>query len=185
MTAPDSPAPESPAGAAVPAARPSTALARRADRGGAVARRLPRAQSLPVEPSGESSIGDTELGRIDVSESVVARLAARAAVEVDDVGAAAPRLLGVDLSSGGLDKVGVRSSSLGELPSTSATVDGTLAFLKLTMSVRYPASVRQVAASVRSHVRERVGELTGLQVLEVDITVPALVSASARRPRVL
>lgn len=178
-------APDRTAVAGAPASTPSTTVARRTQRGTAVARRLPRAQSLPVEPSGESSIGDTGLGRIDVTDSVVARLAARAAVEVDDVGAAAPRLLGVDLSSGGLDKVGVRSSSLGELPSTSATVDGTLAFLELTMSVRYPASVRQVAAAVRSHVRERVGELTGLQVLEVDITVPALVSASARRPRVL
>lgn len=178
-------APESTAVADAPKRTPSTALAKRAVRGRSVARRLPRPQSVAVEPSDESSIGETELGRIDVAESVVARLASRAAAEVDDVGAAAPRLLGVDLSSAGLDKVGVRSSSLGGLPSASATVDGSLAFLKLTMSVRYPASVRQVAAAVRSHVRERVGELTGLQVLEVDITVPALVSASARRPRVL
>ena len=149
------------------------------------ARRLPRPQSLPVQPAGEPSIGDTGLGQITVADTVVARLAARAAVEVDDVGAAAPRLLGVELSGGGLDKVGVRSSETGALPTASATVDGGLAFVELTLSVRYPASVRQVADAVRSQVRDRVGQLTGLQVIEVDVKVPALVSAPARRRRVL
>lgn len=160
---------------------PAAALARRSS---AIGRRLPRAQSLPVQPSGESAIGENELGRISVADSVVARLAARAALEVDDVGSAAPRLLGLDLSSGGLDRVGVRSSELGQVPGASADVDGALAFIRLTLSVRYPASVRQVAEAVRRRVRERVGQLTGLQVLEVDITVPALVVEPARRPRV-
>lgn len=165
------------------AAQPSAVLARRGDR--QVGRRLPRAQSLPVQPSGEPGIGVTELGRISVTDSVVARLAARAALEVDDVGAAAPRLLGVDLSGGGLDKLGVQSSEIGALPTASATVDGALAFVDLTVSVRYPASVRRVADAVRQQVRDRVGQLTGLDIVEVDITVPALVSEPARRPRVL
>ena len=59
-----------------------------------------------------------------------------------------------------------------------------LAFVALTMSVRYPVPVRTVATSVREHVASRVGELTGLEVVEVDITVPALVSRHPRPPRV-
>lgn len=154
---------------------------------GTVARRLPRPQSLPVEPSGEPGgqpVGRTELGTISVADGVVAKLAARAAVEVDDVGAAAPRVLGKQLPTAGLGRLGMRSTQLGALPACSAEVDGALAFVELTMSVRYPAPVRQVAEQVRRQVTSRVTELTGLQVVEVDITVPALVHDLPRPPRV-
>lgn len=150
----------------------------------AVGRRLPRAQSLPVEPSGDPSVGRTELGTISVSDGVVAKLAARAALEVDDVGAAAPRVLGKQLPAAGLSRLGMRSTQLGALPACSAEVDGQLAFVDLTMSVRYPAPVRQVADAVRRQVTDRVQQLTGLQVVEVDITVPALVHDLPRPPRV-
>ncbi len=154
-----------------------------------VTRRLPRPQSLPVRPSaerqpGEPGIGHTDLGQLHVADGVVSRLAARAALEVDDVGAAAPRLLGKELSGGGLGRLGMRSSELGALPSCDAEVDGHLAFVSLTISVRYPASVRQTAAAVRERVVSRVGRMTGLQVVEVDIKVPALVSELPRPPRV-
>lgn len=157
-----------------------------------IARRVPRPQSLPLQPAGdnrgEQGIGHTEWGRISVADSVVARLAARAAVEVDDVGAAARRLLGKEVSGdslgGGLGKLGMRSSELGVLPSCSAQVDGHLAFVTIILSVRYPASVRQVAAAVRTHVIGRVGQLTGLQVVEVDIKVPSLVRDVPRPQRV-
>ena len=146
--------------------------------------RVPRPQSLPVSTGLGEGVGATELGRIDISPSVVAKLASRAAAEVDDVGAAAPRLLGRDVSGAGLDRLGVRTDEIGALPGATAQVDGRLAFVALTMSVRYPVPVRQVAASVREHVASRVGELTGLEVLEVDITVPALVTQHPRPPRV-
>lgn len=157
-----------------------------------VGRRLPRPQSLPVQSASEQSgtgphagqgIGHTDLGQITVADAVVAKLAARAAVEVDDVGAAASRVLGKELSAGGLGKLGMKSSQLGALPACQAQVDGQLAFVSLTISVRYPASVRQVAAAVREQVRGRVGQLTGLQIVEVDIKVPALVR-EPRPPRV-
>lgn len=157
-----------------------------------VARRLPRPQSLPVHPadgqsggqSGGQGVGRTELGQISVVDAVVAKLASRAALEVDDVGAAATRVLGKELSRGGLDRLGIKSSQLGSLPSCDAQVDGHLAFVSLTLSVRYPASVRHVAAAVRQQVISRVGQMTGLQIVEVDIKVPALVRTLARSPRV-
>lgn len=161
-------------------ARSSSADRRSADD----ARPVPRPQSLPVDDSGGQGVGDTELGVISVADAVVAKLSSRAAVEVDDVGAAATRVLGKELPAGGLSRLGMKRSALGTLPSCSAQVDGHLAFVNLTISVRYPASVRQVAASVREHVAARVGEMTGLQVVEVDITVPALVTDVPAPPRV-
>lgn len=149
------------------------------------ARRVPRPQSLAVETGGEQAVGRTELGTIAVADAVVAKLSSRAAVEIDDVGSAATRVLGKEVAAGGLGRLGLKQSELGALPSCSAQVDGHLAFVTLTMSVRYPASVRQVAASVREHVATRVGSMTGLDVVEVDITVPSLVRDAPAPPRVL
>lgn len=156
-----------------------------------IARRVPRPQSLPVQPAaqlGEQGVGHTDLGLISVADSVVAKLASRAAVEVDDVGAAATRVLGKELTGdglgGGLGKLGMKRSEIGALPASSAQVDGHLAFVDLTISVRYPASVRQVAAAVREQVTSRVGQMTGLQIVEVDIKVPALVRELPRPARV-
>ena len=152
-----------------------------------VARRVPRPQSLPVRPGEHNDgrgIGHTELGQIVVADDVVAKLAARAAVEVDGVGAAATRLFGKELSGGPLDKLGLTSSELGALPSCSAQVDGHLAFVDLTISIRYPMSVRQTAAAVREQIIRQVGEMAGLQIVEVDIKVPALVRDLPRSQRV-
>lgn len=162
--------------ALVPAARPASSRQ--------VARRVPRPQSLPVQPSGDSALRPTEFGRISVSSSVVAKLASRAALEVPDAGAAAPRVLGHTLHGPGLDRLGVRETSLEGLPKTTADVDGRLAFVGLTISVRYPAPVRRVAAEVRDRVRARLAELTGLDAVEVDVRVPALVTDLPAPPRV-
>lgn len=149
--------------------------------------RRPRPQSLPVQRSddaGEQRIGPTGLGVISIADTVVAKLASRAAVEIDDVGAAASRVLGREVSGGGLDRLGLKRSEVGALPSSHAHVDGRLAFVTLTLSVRYPSPVRQVAAAVRERVVGRVGQMTGLQIVEVDIKVPALVLEQPRPPRV-
>ena len=130
-------------------------------------------------------VGPTDLGVISVADTVVAKLSSRAALEVADVGSAATRVLGKEVAGGGLGRLGLKQSELGALPSCSAQVDGHLAFVQLTLSVRYPVSVRQVAAAVREHVQARVGSMTGLEVIEVDITVPALVRDAPQSPRVL
>ncbi len=178
------PQPAAPRRPGPPPAVPRPAARRPLD----VARRVPRPQSLPVQPAGEHpgehGIGHTELGQIAVADDVVAKLASRAAVEVDGVGAAARRLLGKELSGGPLDKLGMKSSELGALPTCTAQVDGHLAFVDITLSVRYPNSVRHVAAAVRDHVTAQVGRMTGLQVVEVDIKVPALVRDLPRSQRI-
>lgn len=128
----------------------------------------------PSPPADAAKVGRGELGVISISESVVAKLAAQATMEIPDAGAAAPRLLGRSLPGGG--SLGVRPTSLTAPPKASAHVDGSLALIRLEISVRWPASVPAVTAAVREHVRSRVAELTGLIVAEVSIRVSDLVT---------
>lgn len=137
--------------------------------------RPPRPGSLTVAggSGGEVTVGHADhLGRIDVHPRVVAALARQAASEVPETGGVSSALLG---------RIGVGSADPDGTGRSSAEIDGHLAFVSLTLSVRYPEPVRRVAAAVREHVRERVGAMTGLTVVEVDIRVPALTSASPRR----
>jgi uncharacterized alkaline shock family protein YloU len=80
--------------------------------------------------------------------------------------------------------MGVRGTDLDALPKTTVEVDGSKAFVHLEISVRWPASVPEVTGRVRRHVRDRVGELTGLQVEEVDIVVSDLATDITPPPRV-
>jgi uncharacterized alkaline shock family protein YloU len=78
----------------------------------------------------------------------------------------------------------VRGTDLDALPKTSVDVDGSKAYVSLEISVRWPAPVPEVTARVRSHVRDRVKELAGLDVDEVHIVVADLATDIAAPPRV-
>lgn len=130
----------------------------------------------------DSAVGRNELGTVKVSDRVVGKLASRAAMEVPDAGAAAPRVLGRSVSGAGA--LGVRETDLDALPKTSADVDGSMVVVDLQISVRWPASVPDVADAVRRHVTTRISELTGLNVTEVSISVTDLVTNLAPPPRV-
>lgn len=125
--------------------------------------------------------GVNPLGRITIDDSVVVKIAARAAAEVPDAGAAAPRVLGRSVTG---VPIGVRHTDLDGLPRTTVDVDESVARIQLTLSVRWPASVADVTAAVRSRVIERVGDLTGLRVDDVRITVSDLVTHLNPPPRV-
>jgi uncharacterized alkaline shock family protein YloU len=126
--------------------------------------------------------GRTEQGTISINDRVVEKMAARAAIEIPDAGAAASRFMGRSMA--GASALGARQTSLDGLPKTSADVDGSRVILDLSISVRWPASVPEVSDAVREHVRSRVGELTGLIVTEVSISVTALVTQLPAPPRV-
>ena len=134
--------------------------------------------------SGEQApgIGRTELGTVSINDRVVGKIASRAAVEVSDAGAAAPRILG--RSVGGGHTLGLRETDLTALPKASADVDGSIVVLHLQISVRWPASVPKVTAAVRDRVTARIEELTGLNVTEVSISVTDLATNLAPPPRV-
>lgn len=129
-----------------------------------------------------SQAGRTELGMISINDRVVEKMAARAAADIADAGAAAPRVLGRSVT--GAAVVGARATSLTGLPKASADVDGSIVILDLSISVRWPASVPEVTSAVREHVRSRVHELTGLTVTEVSIAVTGLVTRLPAPPRV-
>ena len=133
--------------------------------------------AVPSSPAGR-----TELGMISINDRVVEKMAARAAAEISDAGAAAPRVLGRSVT--GAAALGARTTSLTALPKSSADIDGSIVILDLSISVRWPASVPEVTSAVREHVRGRVHELTGLTVTEVSISVTDLVTRLPGPPRV-
>jgi uncharacterized alkaline shock family protein YloU len=115
-----------------------------------------------------------ERGRTTIADRTVERLAMRAITEVDGVGGAATRVLGVAVGGADLD-----SSA-----KVTATVSGQTAALDVRLSVVYPASVGATTENARRHLVDRVEELTGLVVSRVDITVTALHSTATERRRV-
>ena len=133
-----------------------------------------------IEPAARA--GRNELGTISIANGVVSKIAARAAAENPDAGAAAARMLGRAVPGAG--HLGVRGTDLQALPKTSVEVDGSKAFVTLEISVRWPASVPEITGQVRRHVRDRVRELTGLNVDEVHITVADLATDITPPPRV-
>lgn len=146
----------------------------------AVARPQPMSAGTDVEPAARA--GRNELGTISIADGVVSKIAAQAAAENSDAGAAAARMLGRVVP--GASRVGVRGTDLQALPKTSVDVDGSRAFVTLEISVRWPASVPHVTGQVRGHVRDRVRELAGLDVDEVHIVVADLATDIAPPPRV-
>ena len=126
--------------------------------------------------------GRNELGRITVADSVVTKIAAQAAAENPDAGAAVARVLGRAVPGAG--HLGVRGTDLDALPKMTVQVDGSKAYVSLEIAVRWTASVAEVTAQVRRHVRERLRELAGLEVDEVHIVVADLATDITPPPRV-
>ncbi|GAB3733407.1 hypothetical protein GCM10027598_58000 [Amycolatopsis oliviviridis] len=113
-------------------------------------------------------------GGLTVAGGAVERIAAQAITELDGIGGAASRVLGIAV--GGED--------LGQGAKVSANVTGSTATLDVRLSVKYPLSVRATTETAREHLLRRVGELSGLTITRVDITVTALHSAEAETRRV-
>ena len=137
---------------------------------------------VPLARQADSLAGLTALGRITVADGVVRKIAAMAAAENPDAGAAAARVLGHAVPGAG--HLGVRGTDLDALPKTAVHVDGARAYVNLEIAVRWSASVAEVTGQVRRHVRDRVRELAGLEVDEVHIVVSDLATDITPPPRV-
>jgi uncharacterized alkaline shock family protein YloU len=125
--------------------------------------------------------GRTELGMISIADTAVTKIAARAAAENPDAGAATARVMGRAVPG---SVPGIRGTDLDALPKTSVDVDGSKAYVSLEIAVRWPAPVAEVTGQVRRHVQDRVRQLTGLQVDEVHIVVADLATDITPPPRV-
>jgi uncharacterized alkaline shock family protein YloU len=129
---------------------------------------LPPTAEPPPRPERSPDAGDRyggERGRTTIAERAVARVVARAVAETED--------------AGGLG----RMLRKGRTARTDVDVAGTLVTARVRMSVTYPEPVREVSHRVREHVRERVEDLTGLTVRQVDIEVAELERPAPRVPR--
>ncbi|WP_410586328.1 Asp23/Gls24 family envelope stress response protein [Amycolatopsis sp. lyj-23] len=121
-----------------------------------------------------TTLAAPERGTLTIAEQAVQRLAAHAVLELDDVGGAAGRFLGVSLGAEELD----RSAKV------TAHVTEDQVTLDVRLSITYPASVTRTTERAREHLGRRVEELTGLVVTRVDITVTALHTTATERRRV-
>lgn len=108
-------------------------------------------------------------GALSIADVVVEKVAVAATGEVEHVGGAVRRVLGVP--TGREDGDGA--------PRVSAKVSGEVVALEVRLSVSYPASVRGVTEAVRAHVRDRVHALTELTVSRVDISVASLTATTS------
>ena len=73
-------------------------------------------------------------------------------------------------SSGGFLGIGSRAD-LSARPNASVELAGNVASLKVTVGLPYPMPLRQATEQLRRRITERVTELTGVHVKQVDITV--------------
>lgn len=128
----------------------------------------------PASGSADPVEGASTRGSMTIADRVVEKIAAVAAGEVERASGIPRRLLGTTF---GRPTASTR-------PRASAKVDVSTVSLKLSVSVEYPAPVRDVAAEVRERVARRIYELTGLKVTEIDITVPLFLTERPRPPRV-
>ena len=118
------------------------------------------------EQAQRSSPLSSERGATTISDAVVSKVAGIAALEVEgiEMGGATSRTVGGFLdswtSSGGRQARGV-SVEVGEQE----------AAIELSMAVEYPKSIPQISEAVRNNVINRVENLVGLNVVEVNITV--------------
>ena len=129
-----------------------------------------RTMTVPDAPGAGGDAGRAERenrGRTVIAERVVERIATRAATEAGAVvgpGAGLPGLRGP-----------------AERPRVTANVRGRMATVRVALGVTYPMPVRATTRAVRDRVRARVGELTGIDVRQVDIAVARLPEPSEGR----
>ena len=109
----------------------------------------------------------TERGSTTIQDGVVSKVAGMAAQEVDGIrmGGGASQAVGSIMSA--VPGVGSQSESR----DVSVEVGEVEAAVDLTMKVEYGRTIYQIAEAVRTNVINRVENLVGLKVTEVNIAV--------------
>lgn len=130
-------------------------------------------QSAPARSGGGSVAQlETDRGSTSIDDSVVAKIAALAAREVDGVAS-----LGGNLSGALGNVVGRIRGSEHRTTGVGVEVGSRQAAVDINCQMVYPASIHEVAESMRQNVIDRIESMTGLEVVEVNIAVNDLVFA--------
>ena len=127
--------------------------------------------STDTQSAGQSPL-QSELGTTTIQDSVVTAIISMAAEEVD----------GVATSHGGVRLPGDTSPTVGEFVDNitggasrtrglSVDVGERQTAADITINVEYGRSIPQVTQAVRERIIERVENLTGLEVTEVNVQV--------------
>ena len=110
-----------------------------------------------------------EMGKVRISDAAVAEIAALAALEIKGVAA---------MGSGS------RIDALAEAFGVAAPTRGVQVqmglrevFIKMTIVAEYGAEIAETAIQVQEAVATEVEKMTGLQVIEVDVTVQGVAAA--------
>ncbi|UQS24933.1 Asp23/Gls24 family envelope stress response protein [Amycolatopsis thermalba] len=109
-------------------------------------------------------------GTTVVADRAVQRIAEQVISGMEGVGGSARRVLGVALGTGDPEQ---------PANVTARVRDGRVS-LAVELSVGYPAPIARTTRAARERLVRKVGELTGLVVERVDITVTALHSDRSR-----
>jgi uncharacterized alkaline shock family protein YloU len=124
------------------------------------------ARVTTVTPSDAGEPTQDELGKTTIGEGVVTKVAGLAAREVEgvhDLGGGTARAVGSVTQKVGLGDAFNQGVSV-ESGAKEAAID-------VTLVIDYGESIPRIADAVRSQVIKRVEFITGLRVLEVNITV--------------
>ncbi|HIS56175.1 MAG: Asp23/Gls24 family envelope stress response protein [Lachnospiraceae bacterium] len=105
---------------------------------------------------------ENKIGEVRIADEVVAIIAGLAATEVEGVASMAGNLTRELIS-----KLGMRNLSKGvEVEVVDSTVS-----VKLSLNIQYGYSVPEVSAKVQDKVKTAIENMTGLEVLDVNITI--------------
>jgi uncharacterized alkaline shock family protein YloU len=120
-----------------------------------------------------SSSLKTERGNTTISDAVVSQVAGIAAQEVEGVqmGGGAAAAVGGFLQSVSGTVTGSSAGGGNYTRGVSVEVGEEEAAIALTMAIEYGKSIPQLSEAVRRNVTNRVEDLVGLRVTEVNITV--------------
>lgn len=122
------------------------------------------------DPSAPRIDPGAQRGTTTIAPEVVAKIAAIAAHEIDQVDTV--RRSGLARFFGRGDRA------------VNAEVERETAVVDLALAIRWPAPIASTADRVRRHVQERVGELTGLRATEVNVEVEQLATTQPPQARV-
>jgi uncharacterized alkaline shock family protein YloU len=131
----------------------------------------PEAERPNTQPTTSSAVVQkaSDRGTTTIDDAVIAKIAGMAAREVNGVAG-----LGGAVSGALADMVGRIRGDEHATSGVGVEVGTRQAAVDLVIKVQYPATVHEVAASVRENVIDRIEGMTGLEVVEVNIVVTDL-----------
>ena len=105
---------------------------------------------------------DASLGEVKIADEVVAIIAALAATEVDGVASMAG-----NITNEVIGKLGIKNLSKG----VKVDVLEGVVTVSLALNLKYDYSIMEVTKKVQEKVKNAVGNMTGLEVADVNIKV--------------